>query len=74
MQLELPLQTIFIIPTHHPLRVTPTNSSQSDTLQVKSTHSCKTLLHGYFFWGLSLSQYNKVGGVPRRGGGGGGIL
>jgi len=30
MQLELPLQTIFIIPTHHPLRVTPTNSSQSD--------------------------------------------
>ncbi|SVA49394.1 uncharacterized protein METZ01_LOCUS102248, partial [marine metagenome] len=39
MQLELPLQTIFIIPTHHPLRVTPTNSSQSDNLQVKSPHS-----------------------------------
>ena len=26
---------------HHLLWVTPTNSSQSDTLQVKSSHSCK---------------------------------
>ena len=50
----------------HLLQVTPTNSSQSDTLQVKSPHSCKTLLHGYFFWELSLSQNNKVGGYPRR--------
>ena len=31
------------------------------------------LYAGYFFWGFSLSQNNKVGGVPRRDGGGGGV-
>jgi len=42
-------------------------------LQVKSPRSCKVGCLD-FFWGLSFSQKNKVGGVPRRGGGGGGIL
>jgi len=38
------------------------DSSQSGTLQVKSPHFCNNWLPGFFLGGLSLSQYNKVGG------------
>ena len=45
---------------HHFLWVTPSNSSQSDTLQVKSPHSCKT--NRLMLWFVSYNSLilNKV--------------
>ena len=58
--LPLLLKALWASLPHHLPRVTSTNSSQSDTLQVKSPHSCKT--NRLMLWFVSYNSLilNKV--------------